>query len=113
MRIEALGRRHSGCGRSGVAQAVEAGGLQGHAAHEIGHRQPAESARRLLGAYAKSEPAPPIDRGLLSRYAAIEVMRRLIGVAQLPIPGTRRLRSSLLERSRGAMLDGELDVLFE
>ena len=57
----------------------------------------------------------------VGRFAGIEVMRRLIGVAQLPIPvhaeviaesGTPdTFRSSLLARSCAAMLAGDFEQL--
>ena len=56
-----------------------------------------DSATRFLDAYASDR-----DERLLSRFAAVEVMRRLIGVAQLPL--TIPSRAALLGRSRDAML---------
>jgi 5-methylthioribose kinase len=74
--------------------------------------RPAAEARRWLEAYAKDREAPPLDAPRVARYAAVEVMRRLIGVAQLPIPPGRGDRLALLERSRRVMLDGEAGPLF-
>ena len=45
---------------------------------------------------------------LLARYAAVEVLRRIAGVAQLPIPPSTGHRAGLLERARAAMVDGSL-----
>ena len=50
----------------------------------------------------------------IARYAAAEAMRRLIGVAQLPIPptSTGSPRAGLLERSRATMLAAEVERLW-
>lgn len=52
------------------------------------------------------------DPELVARHAAAETMRRIIGVAQLPIPPSDGWRAELLERSRKAMLDRSLDPLW-
>lgn len=49
---------------------------------------------------------------LLAGYAGVEVMRRLIGVAQLPLPRTEGFRGTMLERSRRAVLEGEWNALW-
>jgi len=83
----------------------------------VGHlalaSQPRRHARRLLERYAKTPDALPTDAGLVARYASVEVMRRLIGVAQLPLPPTQGFRGVLLERCRRALLTARLDVLFD
>ena len=56
-----------------------------------------DAATTFLDAYAAGR-----DESLLSRFAAVEVMRRLIGVAQLPL--TIPSRAALLGRGRDAML---------
>lgn len=81
-------------------------------AHLALSARPAREARDWLEAYAKGRDAPPLDRAEVARYAAVEVMRRLIGVAQLPIPAGRGDRVDLVERSRRAMLEGDLAALF-
>ncbi len=48
---------------------------------------------------------------LLARYAAVEVLRRIAGVAQLPIAPSSGRRAMLLERARAAMVDGSLEPL--
>ncbi len=53
-----------------------------------------------------------LDAAVLARYAAAEIMRRILGVAQLPIPPTTGRRAALLARSRAAMLDGSPEALF-
>jgi 5-methylthioribose kinase len=54
----------------------------------------------------------PYDLALVARYAAVEVMRRLIGVAQLPIPPSDGFRAMLIARSRRALLEGTLNALW-
>ena len=69
------------------------------AAHLALAGQEARCFERLLGAYAR-----PVDPAWLARFAGVEVMRRLLGVAQLPLPPTTGARAALLERSRRAVL---------
>ncbi len=61
----------------------------------------------LIRAYGGS-----FDPALTVRYAAVEIMRRLLGVAQLPIPASDGMRGRLLEKSRQALLTGEIEVLW-
>ncbi|PCJ51189.1 MAG: aminoglycoside phosphotransferase [Candidatus Hydrogenedentota bacterium] len=63
--------------------------------------------KELIGAYSGV-----FDSALTVRYAAVEIMRRLLGVAQLPIPVSDGTRSRLLEKSRHAMITGEIEVLW-
>jgi len=74
--------------------------------------RPAGEARALLARYRATGLAPALDDALCARFAAIEVVRRLIGVAQLPIPPTRGVRAVLLDRARTAMLDARAAALF-
>jgi 5-methylthioribose kinase len=75
--------------------------------------RPAAEGRRWLDAYAKGREAPPLDAPLVARFAAVEVMRRLIGVAQLPLRPVPGRRAALLERAREAMLEGDVAALIE
>lgn len=52
------------------------------------------------------------DVKLLAGYAGVEVMRRLIGVAQLPIAPSEEFRARLLKRSRDCVLRGEWRALW-
>jgi 5-methylthioribose kinase len=61
----------------------------------------------LLAAYG----ADDLDAALLARVAGCEVMRRLIGVAQLPLGKTDGRRATLLDKARRAVLDANLDAL--
>ena len=77
--------------------------------------QPISCARRLRRRY-ESNGDPKLDPIWLARYASAEVMRRLIGVAQLPLPDCRSsdpgFRPALLERSTQAMQHCEVDALW-
>jgi 5-methylthioribose kinase len=74
----------------------------------LGHQSP-ETARRFLDAYQASATC---DAPSVARYAAMEIVRRLIGVAQLPIAPTRGWRGALLARARDAALEGSLVPLW-
>src|SRR5262249_39013077 len=80
-------------------------------AHLVLARQAPASARRFLDAYEGS--AATCDLASVARYAALEIVRRLIGVAQLPIAPTRGWRGALLSRARDAALGGTLRPLWE
>lgn len=61
-----------------------------------------EASRSLLHAYAAD-----FDAAKVVEYAAIEIMRRLIGVAQLPLPPTSGFRAPMLRRARHALLHAQ------
>lgn len=70
----------------------------------------------FIGQYRKIASGTEPEERWITRFASVEIMRRLIGVAQLPIPtsGTaEHFRRDLLERSRLAMLEGRIDILFD
>ena len=77
-------------------------------AHLVLARQPT-AARRLIDRYTDAVPGVAADR--LAGYAGIEVMRRLIGVAQLPLPDGPLQRVGLLRRSRDAVINQTLEPL--
>jgi len=83
----------------------------------IGHfclsSQPRHSAEAFLRAYIDYGDDTPLDLPLLSRYAAAEVMRRLIGVAQLPLNTRPPWRAQLLRRSQQAMITENWEELFD
>ncbi len=79
-------------------------------AHLVLARQDPRRVRRFLDAYQASSPAS--DASAVARFAAIEIVRRLIGVAQLPIAPTRGWRAELLERARRATTAGDLAPLW-
>ena len=80
-------------------------------AHFTFAQQPPGTSLTFLNGYRRTFTASPIDDADVARFAAAEIMRRLIGVAQLPIPPSRGLRQMLLQKSRAAMLTGTLDPL--
>lgn len=71
--------------------------------------KPWSLARTFLDA-ACADGSP--DERLLARYAACEVMRRLIGVAQLPLSPTGGRRADLLERSRETIQRENVELLW-
>lgn len=79
-------------------------------AHMALAKQGRETAAAFLSRYSQS--SGDFDTGGLAQYAAVEVMRRLLGVAQLPIPASNGWRSELLLRSRGAMLNSSWELLW-
>jgi 5-methylthioribose kinase len=51
-----------------------------------------------------------VREAVVTRYAAVEIVRRLIGVAQLPIPPSDGFRANMLERARVAMREETLEA---
>lgn len=76
-------------------------------------QQPREHVRTFLQAYFEHSGKVSIQSSLLTGFAAIEVMRRLIGVAQLPLPASRVQRAQLLDRSRRAMINQSWEELWD
>jgi len=74
---------------------------------------PIEAASQLLTHYVNFAEGVMIDAEWLARYAACEVMRRLIGVAQLPLPPTEGRRAELLYHSRRAAIEGRWSKLWD
>ena len=87
-------------------------------AHLALAEEPAARAKQFLDSYEGDEPGAVVNRQAMARYAAAEVIRRLIGVAQLPIPVSptqgpaRNRRKQLLARARRTMLGAEATRLF-
>ncbi|HVH04535.1 MAG TPA: phosphotransferase [Myxococcota bacterium] len=73
---------------------------------------PSELAGRFLDAYRKGRAARPLDAGWVARFAGVEVVRRLAGVAQLPIPNSRDRRVPLLRRAGRALVAGDVLALW-
>lgn len=63
--------------------------------------QPHTSIANVSRRYAESAA---IDAGLVSQFAGVEIMRRLIGVAQLPVRFGLERKSELLELSKSLVL---------
>lgn len=68
--------------------------------------------REFLRAYSGRDLASAYDVYLLAQYAGVEVMRRLIGVAQLPLPPTQGFRAEMLRRARAAVFEGTVEALW-
>ena len=66
-------------------------------AHLILSKQDRKLTRRVLELY---RPSALFDRDLAARFAAVEMMRRLIGVAQLPLAANLDDKQKWLEHSR-------------
>jgi 5-methylthioribose kinase len=79
--------------------------LGGAVAHLTLADQAPSLARRLLARYGEADPS------LVARYAAVEIVRRLIGVAQLPLAPSTGRRAELLARVRAALRGGGLEAL--
>ncbi len=75
-------------------------------AHLVMARQAPELCSLLIETAAGEGCSP----GLVARFAGVEVIRRIAGVAQLPIPPESGRRAQLLEQARGAVLDGALEA---
>ena len=73
---------------------------------------PVGAASQFLAVYMSSADRVTIDAEWVTRYAACEVMRRLIGVAQLPLPPSTGRRVELLQRSRDAAVAGRWRMLW-
>ena len=69
-------------------------------AHFVLARQPA-TAEPFLRAYRAIHE---VDDRLLARYAACEVMRRIIGLARAPVAASEKWRRGLLEAARASLL---------
>jgi 5-methylthioribose kinase len=65
----------------------------------------AECGAGLLEMVAASIEARGLDGARVSRYAGVEIMRRLIGVAQLPLTCSLERKRALLERSRRLVVE--------
>lgn len=66
----------------------------------------------FLAVYTGRDMEPGFDLELVARYAAVEVTRRILGVAQLPIPHTEGFRACLLTSAREAMLGRSVEALW-
>lgn len=74
--------------------------------------QKAEFARRFLSEYEDESEETKLDQVLLARIAGTEVIRRLIGVAQLPIPKTNGWRAEMLGKARSAIAKNSMEALW-
>ncbi len=72
-------------------------------AHLYFARQTQSTIDRLFSRYAELDP---VDRDLALQFAGVEIMRRLIGVAQLPVKFGLERKAELLELSQRLVLKG-------
>jgi len=70
-------------------------------AHLVLGRQPARLAAVLLGRY---RPPEALDRLLIRQLAGVEILRRILGYAQLPHDWPPGTRAELLARARDAIV---------
>ncbi|MFT5142652.1 MAG: 5-methylthioribose kinase [Thalassolituus oleivorans] len=84
-------------------------GFLGPAEFDLGvfkaHLELAGLAEPLIGE-AVSQYSGQADSALVDQFAGVEIMRRLIGVAQLPLKRTIRQKVDLLKRSKELLLGG-------
>jgi 5-methylthioribose kinase len=73
-------------------------------------RQASRIGEELIRAALDPGAKVRVDGSLVARYAGAEVIRRLIGVAQLPIAASDGFRASMLDRARLAICDGTLEA---
>jgi 5-methylthioribose kinase len=73
------------------------------AAHLYFARQSQSSIDGLFSRYAE---LASLDRGLALQFAGVEIMRRLIGVAQLPVQFGLERKTELLQLSQALVLEG-------
>lgn len=91
----------------------------GMAEHDLGvalahlslARQAPSVLRGFLSEYQARRHQDSTDQSLIARFAGAEIIRRLIGVAQLPIPASTGLRAALLGTARRALLEGSIEPL--
>ncbi len=76
-------------------------------------RKSQDLVHEFLKAFSGRDLAVRYDAPLLAQYAAAEVTRRLLGVAQLPIPPTEGFRAELLHGARAAMLDETWEAMWK
>lgn len=66
----------------------------------------------FLRAYSGRDLATAYDVLSVAQYAGVEIMRRLIGVAQLPLPPTQGFRAEMLRRARAAVFEETVEALW-
>jgi 5-methylthioribose kinase len=69
------------------------------------HLTLARCAPALLERIAAAAAKRGLDLALVEAYAGVEIMRRLIGVAQLPLPHDIEVKRALLQHSRQLLLE--------
>jgi 5-methylthioribose kinase len=82
-------------------------------AHLAMAKRPVNEAHSFLNAYHTEWPDAPLDPALLAGFAGAEVIRRLIGVAQLPLPQEDTHRIALLWAAADTIEHSEWEKLFK
>ena len=77
----------------------------------VAHFAMAGQPLEIAQAFLESASTDAVDQEGLGRIAGIETMRRLIGVAQLPL-AAEKARTKPLELARVAVLESRMEVLF-
>lgn len=75
-------------------------------------KRPVGDAVAFLESYRGRAHGIDLQERWIARYASIEIMRRILGVAQLPIAPTTDFRRTLLVHARGAMRMETLEALW-
>jgi len=74
--------------------------------------QGGEASERFLAPYREAAGGETLDPKLLADYAGCEVIRRLIGIAQLPIPASSNgWRAALLDRPASTLRERTIHLL--
>jgi len=81
-------------------------------AHLAIAKRPAREAHTFLNTYHAEWPDAPLDPALLAGFAGAEVIRRFIGVAQLPLPRDDEHRLALLWAGAEAIEQSNWEKLF-
>lgn len=80
-------------------------------AHMLLAQQDAGITRHFLATYCRDPQMVEPDYRWVTRFAAAEVIRRLLGVAQLPLPPSQGWRASSIERAVRAFKSKDLEAL--
>lgn len=78
-------------------------------AHMALSSQPADLIQQMVTSYRRAGGV--VEDRLLALFAGIEIIRRLLGVAQLPIPVSQGFRSATLRRGAEAIRSGSWEAL--
>jgi len=81
-------------------------------AHLAMAQRPADEAETFLAAYREHWPDAPLPTDLLAGFVGAEVIRRLIGVAQLPLPRGDGRRTRLLNAAARTIEQSNWEPLF-
>jgi 5-methylthioribose kinase len=83
------------------------------AAHLALGRQPAGVVHRFLERYRRDAAGRTLDDRLVASFAGVEIIRRIMGVAQLPIPKSTGFRVELLGRAVRVLSGEPLEALWD